>query len=224
MQQFDFRLGEQLLLTFILARQDLRGKQLRNAFSQRAVDRAEQAMLWFIQLDGAHHLAVLAAQRNNERRAELTVRVQRTAVRHFVAIGVDHFAGLNRPQRPGRRNGAAGQMVIHTDAGKRQQLFTIGNGDRAYLQLLANYLRHLHAVFDVKPLAQNAFRRGGNLERGGRKRRSVFLKHGALVEQNTHEHRGPDGIGNDHGRGDVLHQMQRVAERAGDQQNNAHLH
>lgn len=115
-------------------------------------------------------------------------------------------------------------MVIHTDAGKRQQLFAIGNGDRAYLQLLANHLRHLHAVFDVKPLAQNALCCGGNLERGGRKRRGVFLKHGALVEQNTHEHRGPDGIGNDHRRGDILHQMQRVAERARDQQNNAHLH
>ncbi|CCJ85162.1 hypothetical protein BN133_1539 [Cronobacter dublinensis 582] len=222
-QQLDFRLGEQLFLAFILARQDLRRQQLRDPLPQRAVNGAEQPVFRLIEFDGADHFAVFAAQRDHQRRAEFAVRVERAAVRHLVAVGVNHFAGRNRPQRPGRRDRAARQMVIHTDAGKRQQLLAVGNGDRAYLQLLADHLRHLHAVLDVKTLAQNPFRRGGDLQRSGGKRGGVFLKHGAFIEQNTHKHRGPDGIGDHHRRGDVLHQMQRVAERARDKQNDAHL-
>ena len=39
-------------------------------------------------------------------------------------------------------------------------LFIIGDGDCADIQLLMQHLRHFHAVFLVKTLAQNPFGRG----------------------------------------------------------------
>ncbi|MNT00784.1 hypothetical protein D3C71_1616470 [compost metagenome] len=72
-------------------------------------------------------------------------------------------------------------MVIVTGAGKRQQPFPIGDRHRADIQLLIEHLSHFHAVLFVKALAQNAFRRGGDLKRRGRERRSVFFKHRAFI-------------------------------------------
>ncbi|MNC33333.1 hypothetical protein D3C75_817220 [compost metagenome] len=51
-------------------------------------------------------------------------------------------------------------MVVSANAGKGQQLFIIGDGDCADIQLLMQHLRHFHAVFLVKTLAQNPFGRG----------------------------------------------------------------
>ena len=115
-------------------------------------------------------------------------------------------------------------MVVVAGAGKRQQLVTVGDSDRADIQLLIEYLRHLHAVLFVKPLAQDPLSGGGNLERRRRKRGGIFFKHGALVEQDTHKQRGTHGVGDHHRRGNAINQMQRILKRAGNQQNNQHLY
>ena len=166
-QQFDFRLRQQRFLPFILTSQDLRRQQLRNPLSQRTVDRAEQAVFGFIELNGADHPLIFAAQRDNQRRAQLTVGMNRAAVRHFVAVGVNDFAGIYRLLGIQRRDGFPGKVVIVADSGKRQQLVAIGYRHRANIQLLDQHLRDLHTVLFVKSLTQDPLRRRGNLQRRG---------------------------------------------------------
>ena len=81
--------------------------------------------------------------------------MQRTAVRHFVTVGIDYLTGLYRTKRIRGRNRSAGKVVIVAGTGKGQQLFTIGNRNGTDIQLLIEYLRHLHAVFFVKALTQD---------------------------------------------------------------------
>ena len=114
-------------------------------------------------------------------------------------------------------------MVIVARTGKGQQLFPIGYRHRADIQLLVEHLGHLHAVLFVEPLAQDPFRRGGNLQRRGGKGRGVLLKHGALVEQNAHKQRRAHGIGHHHRSGNAADQVQRILKRTGNQQNDRHL-
>lgn len=52
----------------------------------------------------------------------------------------------------------------------------------------------------------------------------VYFKHRPFIQQNAHKQRRTDGIGDHHRRGNALHQMQGVLERAGNQQNDHHLH
>ena len=114
-------------------------------------------------------------------------------------------------------------MVIVPGAGKGQQPLAIGYGHRADIQLLVEHLRDLHAVLFVKPLAQDPFGRGGDLQRRGGKRRGVLLKHGALVEQNAHKQRRTHGVGDHHRSGNTADQVQRIFKRTGNEQNDRHL-
>ena len=115
-------------------------------------------------------------------------------------------------------------MVIVTNAGKRQQFIAIGDRHCADIQFLIQHLGHLHAVHFVKALTKDTLRGGRYFQRGGGKRRGVFFKHGAFVEQNAHKQRRPDGVSHHHGRGNTAYQMQRIFKRSGDQQNDQHLH
>ena len=223
-QQLDFRLRQQRFLPLVLPGQNLRRQQLRDTFSERAVDRAEQPVFSFVQLNGADDPLVFAAQRDHQRRTQFAVGVNGTAVRHFVAIGVHHLTGLNGFLRVARRDRLARQMMVFADAGKGEQFFPVGDRHRADVQLLNQHLRHLHAVFFIKALAQNPLCRGGKLQGGGRKRRGIFLKHRPLIQQDAHKQGRADRVGHHHRRGDALHQMQRVFKRARNQQNNQHLH
>ncbi len=162
MQEFNFRLRQQCLLPFILPRQNLCGKQLRNPLPQRAVDGAEQSVFCLIEFDRAHHPLIFAAQWDHERRAEFALRMERTAIRHFVTVGIDHFPGFNGAQSIGRRDRFTRQVVIVPGAGKRQQPLTIRYRHRADIQFFIKYQRHFHAVLFVKALTQYPFRRCGN--------------------------------------------------------------
>ena len=115
-------------------------------------------------------------------------------------------------------------MVVVTNSGKGQQFLSIGNRDCTNIQLLIQHLCHFHAVHFVKPLAQNAFRRGRHFQRSGRKSRSVFFKHRAFIEQYTHKQCRADGIGDHHWRSNITHQTHRIFIRSGDRQDNQHLH
>ena len=115
-------------------------------------------------------------------------------------------------------------MVVVADAGKRQQLVAIGDRHRADVQLLDKHLGHLHAVLFVEPLTQDPLGGRRHLQRRGGKSGGVLLEHRPLVQQNAHKQRRTDGIGHHHRRGNALHQMQGVLERAGNQQNDHHLH
>ena len=114
-------------------------------------------------------------------------------------------------------------MVIVSGAGKRQQLFAIGDGDRADIELFVKHLRHLHAVLLVEPLAQDPFGRGGNLQRRGRKGRGVLLKHGAFIKQNAHKQRRADGVSHHHRGRNTADQVQRIVKGTGNQQDDRHL-
>ena len=96
-------------------------------------------------------------------------------------------------------------MVVVTNSSKGQQFLSIGNRDCTNIQLLIQHLCHFHAVHFVKPLAQNAFRRGSHFQRSGRKRRA-------------------DGIGDHHWRSNITHQTHRIFIRSGDRQDDQHLH
>lgn len=61
--------------------------------------------------------------------------MNRAAVRHFVAVGVNDFAGIYRLLGIQRRDGFTGKVVIVADPGKRQQLIAIGYRHRADIQL-----------------------------------------------------------------------------------------
>ena len=187
MQQLDFRLRQQRLLPLILSGQDLRRQQLRNPLPQRAVDGAKQAVFRFIEFNGTDDPLIFAAQRDNQRRAQLAVRMNRAAVRHLVAVGVNDFAGIDRLLGIERRDGFAREVVIVADPGKRQQLVAIGYRHRADIQLLDQHLRDLHAVLFVEPLAQDPLRRSGDLQRRSRKGRGVFFKHCSLIQQDAHK-------------------------------------
>ena len=101
MQQLNFGLRQQGFLPFILPGQDLRGQQLGYPLSQRAVDGAEQTVFGLIQLDSPHHPLIFPAQRNHQRGAQLALRMQRAAVRHFVTVGIHHLTGFDGAQRIG---------------------------------------------------------------------------------------------------------------------------
>ena len=115
-------------------------------------------------------------------------------------------------------------MVVVADAGKRQQLVAIGDRHRADVQLLDQHLGHLHAILFVESLTQDPLGGRRHLQRRGGKGGGVLLKHRPFIQQNAHKQRRTDGIGDHHRRGNALHQMQGVLERAGNQQNDHHLH
>ena len=103
--------------------------------------------------------------------------------------------------------------MIVTNAGKCQQLLTIGNRHRADIQLFVQHLGHLHAVNLVESLTQNTFRRGGNFERSSGKSGGVFFKHRPFIEQYTHKQGCAHGIGDHHRRGNIADQPKRIIKR-----------
>ena len=140
----------------------MRRKQLGDPLPQRAVDGAEQAVFGFVKLNSAHDALVFTPQGNDQRRAEFALRMQGTAVRHFISVGIHHFTRFNSAQGIGRGDRFARQMVVVAGTGKRQQLLAIGNRHGSDIQLFIQHLRHLHTVLLVESLPQDPFRRRRN--------------------------------------------------------------
>ncbi len=90
-RELDFGLRQQRLLPLVLSGEDLRRQQLGNPPPPRVrLIELNRRFFRLIQFNGSYHPLVLAAQGDHQRRPQLTVRMNRAAVRHLVAVGVDH--------------------------------------------------------------------------------------------------------------------------------------
>ena len=85
------RLRQQPFLFLDRPRQDLVGKQARDAFAQGTVERGEKLALGFVQLDRSEHPVSLATQRDDQRRAEFAVLGDDAGIGNVHAIGIDDF-------------------------------------------------------------------------------------------------------------------------------------
>ncbi len=147
----------------------------------------------------------------------------RVVARELIAVGVHHLVVVDGAMRMHRGDRRARQVVIVADADKRQQLVTIGDRHCTDTQLLINHPGDLHAVFLIEALAQDALGALGDLQRLGRESAGVFLKHRAPIQQDLHEHRRTDGIGDHHRQRDVLYQLQRFVVGARHREDDRHL-
>ena len=199
MQQLDFRLRQQLALTHVSARQDLIGKQARDAFAECPVDGGKKAGSWLVELDRADDAAFLAYQGDDERGRQRAFRIDRATVGYFVAVGVHNFVALDGLEGQSGMNGRSRQVVSAADTDESQQVLGIGDGHCADAGFLIDDTGDQSAGVDVEAGAQQPLDARRNTQRLGGKNAGLAFVELATIEQNAHEQRRTQRIGDQHG-------------------------